>query len=91
MAPGHHALGALGSNCGNRRSFHSATKTVRLKDRGVNMKPSRKSFVRLERIQTGDQGTWRPIPISTESLIRSAVRATPSLDLIAVAVLATVL
>jgi hypothetical protein len=37
------------------------------------------------------QGVCRPIPISTESLIRSAVLATPNLDLIAVAVLATVL
>lgn len=34
---------------------------------------------------------WRGMPISTDSLIRSAVRATPSLDFISVAVLATVL
>src|ERR1700722_14856939 len=51
MAPGNRALGALGSNCGNRRFFHSAAKTLRLKIRRVNTKQSRKSFVKLERLK----------------------------------------
>ena len=91
MPPRHRAWAPCGRCCVNRRSFHSDTKTLRPKNRRVNTKPSRKFFVTLERLQATCQGTWRPIPISTESLIRSAVRATPSLDLIAVAVLATVL
>ena len=53
-------------------------KSVRLKQGCVNTKPPRKYFVK----SALNQGTWRPIPISTESLIKSAVRPTPSLDLI---------
>jgi hypothetical protein len=42
----HRALGALGSSCGNRRTFHQATKSLRPKDLRVNTKPSPKSFVK---------------------------------------------
>jgi hypothetical protein len=83
-------LGAFGK-CAAIAIFSLGTESVRLKHHGVNTKPSPKYFVKLERLKTTGQGTWRPISISTESLIGSAVRATPSLDLIAVAVLATVL
>jgi len=71
--------------------FSLGFQSVRPIWRGVNTKPSQKYFVKLERIKNRLQTDWRPIPISTESLIRSAVRATPNFDLMEVAVLATVL
>ena len=74
--------------------FSLSIKSLRLKTPSVNLKPPPKYFVKVQRITHRGQGTHgacRPIPISTESLIRSAVRATPNLDLIEVAALATVL
>jgi hypothetical protein len=83
-------MGALGKSC-TVAIFSLGNKTLRLKNRIVNLKPSPKYFVKLQCVRPGTQGAGRPIPISTESLIKSAVRATPNLDLIAVAALATVL
>jgi hypothetical protein len=73
----HRALGALGSNCGCRNSFSRRQK--RAPETGEGQHETAAEILCEVR---KDQGTWRVIPISTESLIRSAVRPTPSLDLI---------
>ena len=83
-------MGALGKSS-TVAIFSLGDKTLRLKNRTVNLKPPPKYFVKLQCIRSGTHGVGRPIPISTESLIKSAVRATPNLDLIDVAALATVL
>ena len=85
------AMGALGKSCSSRNLFSRHQNPA---PENPYRQPQTATEILCEvamHYGHGTQGACRPIPISTESLIRSAVRATPNLDLIEVAALATVL